>query len=458
MLDRKLLELAKEYAVQYLDTLPDKPVFPSQKSLESLQKLFIPLPQSPRDPKEILDILNTIGSQNTAISNGPRHFGFVLGGSVPAALAANWLASAWDQNASFKVTSPISAKIEKVAGAWLLDLLALPRESAVGFVTGTTMANFCGALAARHSIYQRMGWNSKAKGIQGAPPIKVIVGEEVHASMLRALIFAGFGTENLIRIPSDDQGRIIADNFPDLDDSTFICLQAGNVNTGAIDPVKEICEQAKQKGAWVHIDGAFGLWARTSPKKMHLAEGCELADSWATDLHKWLNVPYDAGLVICREPRILQEALSVSAAYLPDSVEPDPYFYTPEMSRRARGIETWAAIYSLGRKGVIDLIERCCSLAELFASKLERAGFQILNEVTLNQVLVSFGEAELTNRIIKKIQEDGTCWCGGTVWKEKTAMRISVSSWMTTEEDIEESSKAIIRIAMKEIERATAPS
>jgi glutamate/tyrosine decarboxylase-like PLP-dependent enzyme len=285
----------------------------------------------------------------------------------------------------------------------------------------------------------------------GAPAIRVVVGEEVHASMLRALMFAGFGIDNLIRVPTDDQGRIIAEKLPELDAFTFVCVQAGNVNTGAIDPIKTVCLKAKEKGAWVHVDGAFGLWARASSEKFHLAEGYELADSWAIDLHKWLNVPYDSGLVVCRDAKILHEALSVSAAYLPDSAEAEPSSYTPELSRRARGIESWAAIYSLGKKGVADMIERCCNYAQLFASKLKDAGFEILNDVVLNQVLVSFGSAELTNRIIKKIQDDGTCWCGGTVWKGKTSMRISVSSWMTTKEDIEKCSAAIINIANKEI-------
>ena len=244
---------------------------------------------------------------------------------------------------------------------------------------------------------------------------------------------------------------MIAEKLPELDASTLVCAQVGNVNTGAIDPIKKICLKAKERGAWVHVDGAFGLWARVAPNKSQFVEGCELADSWAVDLHKWLNVPYDSGVLICKEPQVLQNALSVSAAYLPDSVEPEPYFNTPEMSRRARAFDAWAAIYSLGRKGVIDLVERCCSLAELFAAKLEDAGFKILNKVTLNQVLVSFGEADLTNRIIKKIQDDGTCWCGGTLWKGATAMRISVSSWMTTKEDIEKRAAAIIRIANEEI-------
>jgi glutamate/tyrosine decarboxylase-like PLP-dependent enzyme len=314
------------------------------------------------------------------------------------------------------------------------------------------MANFCGVIAARYHLSKQMGWDIKSKGMYGAPSIRIIAGEEVHASMQRALLLAGFGLDNLIKVPTDNQGRIIPDNFPEMDTSTLVCLQAGNVNTGAIDAVKDICLAAKEKGAWVHIDGAFGLWARVSPNKIQMTEGCELADSWAVDLHKWLNVPYDSGVIICRHPQILQNALSVSATYLPNETEPEPFLNTPEMSRRARAIDTWAAISSLGKKGVTDLIERCCSLAEKFAVNLKDAGFATLNKVVLNQVLVSFGDAETTNRIIKKIQDDGTCWCGVTVWKAKTAMRISVSSWMTTEEDIDVCSQAIVNIAKKESE------
>jgi glutamate/tyrosine decarboxylase-like PLP-dependent enzyme len=446
-----ILDSAARVAQEYLKGLPDRRVFPTESSLEELKNFSTYLADDGKEQEQILRELHTIGSENTVATNAGRYFGFVFGGTLPASLAANWLSSAWDQNGVFKISSPVATHLEKIAGNWLLELLQLPKSSALGFVTGTTMANFSAAIAARYYLSKQLGWDIKSKGMNGAPPIRVVVGEEVHASMQRALLLAGFGLDNLIKVPTDDQGRIIADNFPEVDASTFVCLQAGNVNTGAIDPMKKICMAAKGKGAWVHIDGAFGLWARVSSKKIEMTEGSELADSWAIDLHKWLNVPYDSGLVICRHPEILQNALSVHAAYLPEVTEPDPYFTTPEMSRRARGIDTWAAIASLGKKGVIDLIERCCILAERFASNLRDAGFEILNEIVLNQVLVSFGDAETTNRIIKRIQEDGTCWCGGTIWKGKTAMRISVSSWMTTEEDIDMSSKAIIRIAEKEL-------
>ena len=451
MEDYAILNSAVRYALQYLDELPERRVFPEKASLVDLEQFSSHLPESGSNAVDILEQLDRLGSRNTVATNGGRYFGFVFGGTLPVSLAANWMSSAWDQNAVFKVSSPVAAHIERIAGNWVLDLLHLPSRSAVGFVTGTTMANFCGVVAARYHLCQRMGWDIKSRGMNNAPSIRVIAGEEVHASMQRALILAGFGMDNIIKIPTDEQGRFIAEKIPELDGSTLVCLQAGNVNTGAIDPVKNICLQAKEKGAWVHIDGAFGLWARVSPNKSQMAEGCELADSWAIDLHKWLNVPYDSGLVICKQPQVLQNALSVSAAYLPDAADPEPYFYTPEMSRRARGIDTWAAIYSLGRKGIIDLIERCCFHAELFATKLQNAGFKILNDVTLNQVLVSFGDADVTNRIIKKIQEDGTCWCGGTVWKGITAMRISVSSWMTTRDDIERCSAAIAKIANEEI-------
>jgi len=446
-----ILNSAAKHALRYLDELRERRVYPDEGSLQQLKKFPVRLPEASTEAEEIVGLLNSAGSINTVATNGGRYFGFVFGGALPASLAANWLASAWDQNAVFKIASPVATHIEKIAGAWLLDLLGLPSQSAVGFVTGTTMANFCGVIAARYQLSRRMGWDIKSRGMNNAPPIRVIAGEEVHASMQRALILAGFGLDEIIKVPTDDQGRIIAEKIPELDASTLVCVQAGNVNTGAIDPIKKICLAAKDKGAWVHVDGAFGLWARVSPNKSPFAEGCELADSWAIDLHKWLNVPYDSGLVVCKEAQVLHNALSVSAAYLPDSVEPEPYFNTPEMSRKARAIDTWAAIYSLGRKGVVDLIERCCSFAELFASKLEQAGFKILNKVTLNQVLVSFGDPDLTNRIIKKVQDDGTCWCGGTVWKGTTAMRISVSSWMTTKEDIEKSAAAIIKIAKEEI-------
>jgi glutamate/tyrosine decarboxylase-like PLP-dependent enzyme len=393
-------------------------------------------------------MLDRIGSPATTAVSGPRYFGFVTGGSLPATLAANWLAGAWDQNACMRVMSPVAAKAEEIARDWILELLNLPPASGMGFVTCTTMANFSGLAAARSALLHRAGWNIEEDGLFGAPPIRVIVGAEVHISVLRALTMLGLGRSRVTTIPTDSQGRMRADALPELDDRTVVCIQAGNVNTGAFDPVKEICAQANEAGAWVHVDGAFGPWGVVSPLYAPLAEGLSDADSWAIDCHKWLNVPYDSGIVIVREPEHLRTALSMGkAVYLLQSGEREPWQFTPDASRRARGIELWAAIRSLGRKGLREMIERNCRQAKMFADRLHEAGFGILNDIVLNQVMVSFGSADETRRVIAGIQADGTCWCGGTEWHGHTAMRISVSSWATTDEDVERSVEAIIRVA-----------
>jgi glutamate/tyrosine decarboxylase-like PLP-dependent enzyme len=338
-----------------------------------------------------------------------------------------------------------------VALRWLVGLFGLPAESGGAFVTGATLANFSALTAARHGVLQRAGWNIEADGLFGAPPITVIVGAEVHPSVIKSLGLLGLGRNRLIKVPVDAQGRMRVEALPDMSGPTIVIAQAGNVNTGAFDPFSEICERAHQAGAWVHVDGAFGLWAATTSSKAQLTTGMVDADSWATDLHKWLNVPYDSGLALVRDPDALRAAMAITAEYLPTSSPfRNPSDFTPELSRRARGVEVWAALRSLGRKGVSELIERNCRQARRFAEGLQAAGYKILNEVVLNQVLVSFGEAETTNRIISEIQNDGTCWCGGTVWQGQTAMRISVSSWATTDADVEKSLEAMIRIAQGE--------
>ena len=312
------------------------------------------------------------------------------------------------------------------------------------------MANFAGLAAARHALLQRQGWDVERDGMFGAPPLTVVVGNEVHVSVLKALSLLGLGRERVVRVPTDAQGRLRADQLPPLSSTTIVCLQAGNVNTGALDPAHAVCAQAREAGSWVHVDGAFGLWAAAAPGRRHLAAGLELADSWATDCHKWLNVPYDCGVVLVRDPRDLEAAMSASAAtYLAQGAERHPFRYTPEMSRRARGVEVWAALRSLGRAGLAELIERTCRHATRFAEGLRAAGYTVLNDVVLNQVLVSFGDAETTNRVIAAIQEDGTCWCGGTVWQGRAAMRISVSSWATTAEDVDASLAAMLRSARR---------
>jgi glutamate/tyrosine decarboxylase-like PLP-dependent enzyme len=328
----------------------------------------------------------------------------------------------------------------------------LHAQTEVGFVTGATMANFTGLAAARHAVLGAHGWDVEAQGLFGAPPITVVVGNEVHVSVLKGLAMLGLGRERVVRVPADDQGRMIAARLPTLDGPTIVCLQAGNVNTGAFDPIGEVAARLRDSGAWIHVDGAFGLWAAASAQRT-LTNGIDLADSIATDAHKWLNVPYDSGLVFVRDARTLNAAMSASAAYLPEGQTRDPQLFVPEMSRRARAVEVWAALRSLGRRGLAEMIERNCRHAARFASELRKAGHQVLNDVVLNQVLVSFGAPEVTRRVIAAIQQDGTCWCGGTSWQGNIAMRISVSSWATSEADVEQSIAAIVRCA-REAERA----
>ena len=445
---KELLVDTAARATRYLDQISDRRVAPTAKDLDRLRALREPLPEGSTDPAEVLALLDEIGSPATVATTGPRYFGFVIGGALPATLAANWLAGAWDQNAAMRVMAPSAAALEDIVREWILDLLGLPSTSGMGFVTCTTMANFSGIAAARSELLRRSGWNVEEDGLFDAPPIRVIVGQEVHVSVLRALTMLGLGRSRVITIPADDQGRMRPDSLPALDPNTIVCIQAGNVNTGAFDPAIKICARARDAGAWVHVDGAFGLWGAVSPLYAQLLDGVSIADSWAIDCHKWLNVPYDSGIVVVREPEHLQRALSAgSAAYLTQSSEREPWQFTPDASRRARGVELWAALRSLGKSGLREMIERNCRQARFFADRLRAAGFEVLNDVVLNQVLVSFGTPEQTHRVIAGIQEDGTCWCGGTVWQGHTAMRISVSCWSTTDNDVDRSVEAIIRVA-----------
>lgn len=445
---KELLSDAAIRAAHYLSGLNSRPVAPTAASVARLRELGGRVPDGPTAPAELLSLLDDVGSPATVATTGGRYFGFVIGGTLPAALAANWLAGAWDQNAAMQVMSPVAAKLEEIVRGWVLDLLGLPTASAAGFVTGTTMANFSGLAAARSALLHRAGWNLEDDGMFGAPPIQVVVGEEVHVSVLRALTMLGLGRSRVLTVPADGQGRMRADSLPPLNSNTLLCLQAGNVNTGAFDPAREVCARARDAGAWVHIDGAFGLWAAVSPIYAPLLDGVDLADSWAIDCHKWLNVPYDSGIIVVRDPEQLRRALSWgSAAYLAQGAGREPWQFTPDASRRARGVELWAAMRSLGRSGLREMIERNCRQARMFADRLRAAGFDILNDVVLNQVLVSFGSPEETKQVIADLQSDGTCWCGGTVWQGHTAMRISVSSWATTDDDVARSVEAMIRVA-----------
>jgi glutamate/tyrosine decarboxylase-like PLP-dependent enzyme len=450
MATRALLMDVAERAERYLAGLPERSVAPNAASLDAMQQLVHPLPVEGTDPAEVLAMLDSIGSPATVASAGGRYFGFVTGGTLPAALAANWLAGAWDQNSAMRVMSPVAATLEDVVLGWMVDVLGLPRKAGVGFVTGTTMANFTGLAAARSALLQRAGWNVERDGLFGAPELKVVVGDEVHVSLLKALSMLGLGRERVIRVPADDQGRMRPEALPPLDARTLVCLQAGNVNSGAFDPAGEICAVAHRADAWVHVDGAFGYWAAVSPQYAPLLAGAGEADSWAVDCHKWLNVPYDSAIAVVRDASALQSAMAISAAYLVPGGGREPWHFTPEASRRARGVELWAAMRSLGRSGLRRMIETNCRQAQIFATRLRDAGFTILNDVVLNQVLVSFGSDEQTRRVIGAVQADGTCWCGATVWHERAAMRISVSSWATTDEDVERSVAAMIRLARQE--------
>jgi len=443
----RLLQQTAEIAREYVRHSRTRRAFPTTADLAKLAKFHEPFPEQSSDPKSVLQMLDEFGSQATVASTGGRYFGFVQGGTLPASLAANWLAATWDQNAALRVMSPVGAELEDVVLRWVCEALDLPRNCDGGLVTCATTANFTALVAARQAILARAGWNVAEDGLFGAPPVDVVVGEEVHASILKALSLAGFGRKRVIRVEADAQGRMRTDKLPRLNERTIVCMQAGNVNTGSFDPAVEICARTHEQGAWVHVDGAFGLWARVSPQFAKLTAGFEQADSWATDAHKWPNVSYDCGIVLVRDGMALRSAMTMSAAYLVGSTQREPMYHTPEASRRARGVELWAALKSLGREGLRELIERTCSHARRFAAGFSKAGFAVLNDVVINQVLVSFGSDETTHAVIRAIQEDGTCWCGGTTWQGKAAMRVSVSSWATIEEDVDRSLAAITRIA-----------
>jgi glutamate/tyrosine decarboxylase-like PLP-dependent enzyme len=444
----QILDDAARRAIAYLNSLQNRPVSPRRAAIERLDILDTPAPQKPTASGEVLARLDEFVSPATMAMAGPRFFGFVIGGSLPVTLAANWLAAAWDQNAGYDASTPGVARLEEIAQRWLLELLDLPRQCAVGFVTGATVANFTALAAARNAVLKRCGWSVEADGLFGAPPIQVIVGEECHPTLLKSLGMLGLGRSRLTRVPVDSQGRMRAEKLPLSSSPAIVCLQAGNVNSGAFDPFDELCSIARDAGAWIHIDGAFGLWARATPSLSHLTRGMDLADSWATDAHKWLNVPYDSGIAFVRDADALRSSMAITAEYLPpQGVRRNPCDYTPELSRRARGVEIWSALLHLGREGLAAMIERNCAQARSFAERLTVAGYDVLNEVVLNQVVVRFGDAERTKRVIDAIQQDGTCWAGVTVWRGHTAMRISVCSWATTEADVERSVDAIIRCA-----------
>ena len=442
---RELLLAAANRAASYIDQLKAREVRAQRGAVDRLMRaLEGPLPSEPTRGHDILAFLDDYGSPATVASAGGRYFGFVTGGALPVTVAAQYLAAGWDQNCFSFVSSPAVACLETTALRWLKEALGLPSTAEGALVTGATMANFTCLAAARNWTLHQHGWDVDQKGLFGAPELTVVLGEEAHATIYKVLSMLGLGRERVLRVPADTQGRMRADCLPDISGPAVLCVQAGNVNSGAFDPAEELIAWARQRSAWVHVDGAFGLWALASPQLAPRARAFVGADSWAMDAHKWLNVPYDSGIAIVRESEALARAMSMSGAYLLPSTHRDAMNYTPDSSRRARAIEIWAALKSLGRVGLAQLVEGNCRQARQMAAELQREGVEVLNDVVLNQVVVAFGDDERTRRVTLLIQDTGTCWCGGTFWRGRAAMRISVSSWATTDEDVERSIQAIL--------------
>jgi glutamate/tyrosine decarboxylase-like PLP-dependent enzyme len=455
----ELLQHVARYAASWLEDLPERPVRPAASRDELLAALDSPLPDAPGDALSIFEELAKSAEPGVMATTSGRFFGFVIGGATPASIAADWLTSVWDQNSGLYVAAPSSSVVEEIVGRWLIELLGLPSDASFGLVTGGQMANFTGLAAARHHVLEARGWDVQAKGLAGGPPIRVLANETRHDTIDRALRYLGLGTDSIEPVSADDQGRMDVDALraalATADAPTIVCAQAGNVNSGAFDLFEEVCDAAHEAGAWVHVDGAFGLWAGATPKHRHLVKGVERADSWATDAHKWLNVPYDSGIAFCAHPSSHRAAMSVHASYLihASGGERDQMDWTPEFSRRARGFPLYAGMRALGRQGIAEMIERCCDHARRFAAILGADGeVEVLNDIVLNQTLVRFlstdGDHDAkTRKVVELVQEDGTCWMSGTTWHGSAAMRISVSNWSTTAEDVDRSCDAILRIA-----------
>ncbi|WP_415888142.1 pyridoxal phosphate-dependent decarboxylase family protein [Neptuniibacter sp. SY11_33] len=439
------VNLAGTCAARYVDSIRDKRVFPTQSDLDALRNFDEALPQNGTAAIDVLQQLDLYGANATVATTGGRYFGLVVGGATPASMGASIMNAAWDQIAIMENTAPTAIHLERLAAQWIVDLLHLPNDGSVGFTTGSSVANLVGLAAARNALYENLGINIEECGLTNAPPLQVVLSEQAHVTVHKALKLLGFGTNQMIKVPCDSQGRIKPNALPEIGPDTIVCLQAGNVNSGAFDPFAEIIPEAKQKGAWVHIDGAFGLWALASPDKKHLAESAWLADSWAVDAHKWLNTPYDCGITICRNPKAVHEVMTTVAPYLTSSENVPPKDMVPEFSRRARGVEVWAAIKEMGQEGISDLINRCCNHAITLANGLQELGYEIVNDVVLNQVVATIGNPDDIKAIAKFVQDEGECWFGTTVWQGRTAIRLSVSSWATTDNDVKRTLESIKR-------------
>ncbi len=439
-----------KYATDFLRQANDLPIQVSDQDRAQLSALDFELPLESVAATEVIKQLHQWVTPATMKMGSPRFFGFVIGGAYPVSVAANWLGTAWDQNTGLEKTTPGVAMLEKVAARWLLQLLQLPAESATSFVTGATVANFTALAAARNQLFKNAGWDVEADGLIGAPKLHIVISEESHPTVYKSLAMLGLGRNRVTRVACDDQGRMDLAAWPDVQDNTLIITQAGNINSGSFDPIGAICERVKGKNAWVHVDGAFGLWAMASKRKAYLGSGIEQADSWATDAHKWLNVPYDSGLAFVKNEHALKAAMAITASYLPtEDASRNPADYTPELSRRARGIDVYAVLHHLGVSGVAELVERCCDCASYFAELLTQAGYTVMNDVVLNQVVVDFGGEALNLKVLDAVQQEGTCWLGQTVWKNQLAARISVSNWQTDRQAVADSFAVIHRIAQQ---------
>jgi len=451
--NQKLFQKAQSFGLNYLNNAFDRNVYPSKQALNDLSFFEEVFPEKSGDAIETLDFLNKYGSQATTSQIGGRYFGFVHGGIVPVGLAAKNLSTFWDQNASVHASSPLASKLEIVVQKWLIELFSFPKETVAGFVSGTSMANFCALAAARFRILKNLGWDVTKQGLFGAPKIRIVTCKQAHSSMLQAISLVGLGTSNIEWVEVDKQGRILVEQIPKLDNTTILTLQAGNVNSGAFDDFSAICKKAQSEGAWVHIDGAFGLWAGATKRLKHLTTGYEHANSWAVDAHKTLNTPYDSGIILCTDEEAIVASLHMNAAYLPNDNERNGMYFTPEMSRRARVIELWATLRYLGQEGIDQLVYGLHKRAVQFAALLAfEESFEVMNDVVFNQVIVQCNTDEITNRVIDEIQEMKECWVGGSIWLGRKVIRISVCSWATTEEDVKRSVasfKKALEIVMK---------
>lgn len=434
---KELFIQAQEYSFKYIDGIETMDVYPSEANLHQLNHFEEPLQEETITAKEVIDQLNQFGTPGTIAQTGGRYFGFVNGGAVPVSLGAKWLSDVWDQCGGLYLTSPVNAKLEAVCENWLVDVMNLPKETVAGFVSGTSMANLCGLAAARFRVLKNLGWDFNKLGLNGAPKIRLVVHEQVHASIKKTLALLGFGMVDLEWVPSDEQGRIIVEAIPKLDKGSILILQAGNANTGCFDNFAEIFSKIDCSEAWIHVDGAFGLWASAVEELSYLTKGCEQANSWAVDGHKTLNTPYDSGIILCQDEEALLSALQATGEYIIYSEARDPLLYTPELSKRSRAIELWATMKYLGKKGINEMIYGFHLRAKQLETGLKKLGFEILNEVVFNQVLTRGETEKETQDLITYIQKSKQSWLGGTTWDNKAAIRISICSWMTSAEDID---------------------